>query len=139
MKTNIEIKSFEEKKKKDGSNYLRVETSSGWASVFDNELAETIKNSVGKVLSVELTEKGNFKNITKLYGEGKGTAPTETPTTPTTTMPQANSDGKHTTMYVSYAKDLWICMQETKMCPEISEKAQMQIAIDLINHAREAF
>lgn len=133
MKKDVKILSFETKQKKDGTDYLRVETSGGWTSVFDSDLGQAIQNSVGKTLNVEWTEKGNFKNITKLYGES--------PQLVTEEVKQSISDtdrSKAQSVYTSYAKDVFIALLE-RTPNDITEDNVMTEAVKLVIQAREAF
>ena len=77
MRETIVIDNSIIKAKKTGDKYLAVKSDKGWFNCFDHDVAEALENLRGAV-SVEYTQKGNFKNITSFempLGEVKTTAP----------------------------------------------------------------
>ena len=73
-KINIQVKSVENKIGKDsGKKYSRIETDKGWFSCFDSEITTKLKEAYinGVDVSVEITEKGDYRNITKYNGIGE--------------------------------------------------------------------
>jgi len=130
MKTNIEIIDFEDKITKAGKTYGRFKTNEGWVSCFDVKSCDMLKGLKGKSASVELIEQGDFKNIKKCYGEaGNEDSQVEVVKIGDTKA----SNNKNATMYVSYAKDIFIAAS-------IENSAfTMNQAIALVKEAKEAF
>ncbi len=162
MKKNLEILEVEPKLKKDESKYWRFKTNEGWMNVFDSMPAEALKLLIGKVACVEMTEKPGknfrgedivFKNITKCYGAEQGYKDEERAVgmgmvdekpevvrpgemiTPGYPKPITAYNNKNTTMYTSYAKDIFCAMYAT----EYEAKDIMDLAIELVKQARKAF
>ena len=54
-----------------GKRYTKFKTSDGWMSCFDELVCANVKALIHKVASLEVVEKGKYKNITKCYGEAK--------------------------------------------------------------------
>ena len=130
MKKNLEIKGHEDKTSKSGKDYTRFDTSEGWMSCWDKELAKDIKESEGQTLECEVTEKDNYKNITDCYGLGDKNAESEAEKIEVV-------DDKYSAMYVSYAKDIFCAMYNI----DTKENAVglMNTAIDLVKKARKEF
>ena len=51
-KFDLTINDYEDKKSKAGKRYYRFETNKGWFSAFDKDLAQKLKDSEGKRISV---------------------------------------------------------------------------------------
>lgn len=141
MKKNLEILDYEDKKTQAGKRFVRFKTSDGWMSCFDSKAAEELKKFEGKTASVEVTESGEFKNIKKCYGSAGEEEEVEVQKIG---KPSENQTFKkasnHTTMYVSYAKDIFCAMINTNTYPEgFQEAGVMKLAIDLVKQAKEAF
>ena len=139
MKKNLEILDFEDKKTNAGKRYVRFKTSDGWMSCFDSASCENLKKFKDKIASVEIIESGEFKNIKKCYGESsdedlEDVVP-EKPGEPS--APKAPN--RNTTMYVSYAKDIFCAIQESYNKENATFKDVMNDCIDLVKQAREAF
>ena len=130
MKKNLEIIEFEDKETKAGKAYNRFKTNEGWISCFNSKDCEMLRGFKGKSASVELIEQGDFKNIKKCYGEaGNEDANVEVVKIGDTKA----SNNKNATMYVSYAKDIFIAAS-------IENSAfTMNQAIALVKEAKEAF
>ena len=107
MRMKIQILEAEDKASQTtGKAFVRFRTAIGWMSCFDTALATDIKKCLGQTLDCEVIEKGNFKNITKVYplDTQQQDEPVEVVKIPAVEK-KANS---HTTMYVSYCKDLMV-------------------------------
>ena len=130
MKKNLEIIEFEDKITKAGKTYSRFKTNEGWMSCFDLESCKMLKKYQGNSASVEVLEQGDFKNIKKCYGEaGNEDSQVEVVKIGDTKA----SNNKNATMYVSYAKDIFIAAS-------IENSAfTMNQAIALVKEAKEAF
>ena len=134
MKKNLEIQDFEDKKTKAGKRFTRFKTNDGWMSCFDSDEIAKLKEYEGKWASVETKESGEFQNISKCYGAVAEEDKIET------AKPGEFKAAKSTapaSMYVSYAKDIFICLEKAltdKNGPEIMEQA-----ITLVKQAKEAF
>ena len=65
-KTNITVTDFEDKKYGAGKRYTRFNTDQGWISCFDKKTIETLKDSEGKIIGVEIvTADDGREKITK--------------------------------------------------------------------------
>ena len=106
MKTTLTIISFEPKVTKMGKPYWRFNTNEGWLSCFDSVVSEQLKLKINQNVVVEKQEKDNFKNITKIYDEVVVEKVMITPNYPN----YITAENKYLTMYVSYAKDLFIAL-----------------------------
>ncbi len=143
MKKNLEILEIEPKLTKDEKKYWRVKTSVGWMNCWK----EDIKEYVGKVACVEVTEKEGtnfrgepivFKNIINVYGESEDEIAVkgETDEKPEVVRPgETIPKSRNTTMYVSYAKDIFVALEQK----EIKTEATMKRAIELVKQAKSAF
>ena len=148
MRKNLEILDYEEKKTKAGLRYYRFKTSEGWMSCFDAKACEDLKKFEKTFACVEVMTAGDFQNIKKCYGpaekdlenidagneaEPEEKVPVEKPYKQ---VPQETQGYKPTSMYVSYAKDIFCNLVK----PEMGDlNTQMTIAIKLVKQAEEAF
>jgi len=141
-KVNLKIEDFEDKKTKADKRYTRFKTSDGWMSAFGVDTIENLKQNVGKMVCVEIAvdAESGFKNLRKFIGiasenaevkNGIVNAHVERPGETLTLKGNGNSS-----MFVSYAKDLYIAR-----APTYNGEPQelMQICIDLVKQAKEAF
>jgi len=134
MTETIIVKSIEQKlSQKTGKPYWRVQTTNqGYFNCFDEKTVEELKKHYEERVEVEIVVSGNYKHINAYVGEviqqGKVTLPNP-----------LVSDGKHTTMYVSYAKDIFCALRAAKEMEKASEIDVMEEAISLVKQAREAF
>ena len=117
----LTIASIEEKHGTRGA-YWRLDTTQGWLSCFDKDLAAIFKDSIGVELDVEIKEKGNFKNAV-----GLATYPLVKPKQPESKAIVRKASDKDAMMCTSYVKDL-----------VISGKS-VEDAIKIIKQAKEAF
>jgi len=125
-KVNLEIQDYEDKKSQAGKRYTRFKTNQGWMSAFDKKLIEDLKSNEGKFVIVDMAidEERGFKNIKKFYGVAEANLEE-----PVKKEVISESKNNHTTMYVSYAKDLIV-----------SGKAKtVEVAIEIVKKLREAF
>ena len=143
MKKNLEILDFEDKKTNAGKRYVRFKTSDGWMSCFDVASCEALKKFEGGTASVEIVESGEFKNIKKCYGESSDEDLSEVVPEKPGEPSAPKAPNRNTTMYVSYAKDIFCAIVGTDMPqqdgkPYITTEAMKQ-SIALVKQAREAF
>ena len=131
-KINLIIEDFEDKTSTAGKAYTRFKTDQGWMSAFDSKTIGPLKESKGKNVSVTIgtSADGKFKNIRNFHEEAGGSQ------TVIQTIKPAMSRNPSTTMYVSYAKDLFIALDKETAG---SIKTQMDVAIGLVKQARTAF
>ena len=152
MKTNLTIHAVEMKTQKNGKPYTSFTTSSGKMSVFDAKVADCIKPHVGKTIECEVTQNGNFSNITGFYAV---TDVQPTPHTPAhqnevmnvgveehVTQPRMSMDearrAKDAMMLTSYAKDIF-CRIYDSTATTATFAMTMEMAIQLTQQARDAF
>ena len=126
-------------------------------NVFDYVTADALKESMNEVMCVEVTEKPGrnfkgedivFKNITKCYGEAEEIRD-EKPEVVKMTGKQVGmgdmgikaSDYVNpcTTMYTSYAKDIFCAMVNEPELKGTPAEDTMKLSIELVKQAREAF
>ena len=132
-KNDLEILDFEDKKTNDGKRYTRFKTSKGWMSCFDKIAIDKLKENEGKRVTVETSQKGDFFNIRKFVGIAKS--------------PQNEAQDHHepqkgrdmTSMYVSYAKDLFLgFLEKYKDIPTFKESiAMMQNCTKLVKVSKD--
>jgi len=138
------IKSANEK---DGANgvWLSVETDLGKMSAFDKGIVEYLNRHIGQRVKLDIKtvekEGKTYKNIRGFDDSGwdesnrnyEATKPQEI------TLKAGKPEYNPTSMYVSYAKDIYICLENNPECKGKLSKDLMQIAIDLVKQARDAF
>ena len=148
MKKNLEILESENKATNAMKAYVRFKTSEGWMSCFDLKECEKLKGYIGKIACVEVGESkvmrnGEeviFHNIKKCYGNEDVNIDVEKPIAAKVTITQQNVVPKNTTMYVSYAKDVFCELYKALSNDAIyNPKEQMEDAINLIKQAKTAF
>ena len=148
VKQTITISRCEMKERVGKPSYLRCETSpEGWCSCFDSEVIKDLANPNhwNRPVSVDITVRENgqtWKNITKFHGVVAGEVASVPVVKPaefvTETAPR--KDKPSTTMYTSYAKDIFNTMSNTvKDWSNVDMTAIMNEAIKLVKQAREAF
>ncbi len=147
MKKNLEILDYEDKKTKDNKRYVRFKTSDGWMSCFDSLSNDKLKEFEGKTACCEVVVSGDFSNIKKCYGERDPEAvedyKTEEINAPVVRPGEAQKsvvklNGKNTTMYVSYAKDVFLGIVKPDLAVD-ELKNTMKTAVEIVKQAKEAF
>lgn len=152
MRQTIQIQEIETKKTNNGASYIRVRTDKGWMTAWDYKMLSQFQDGINNMLDVEIVQKGNFTNIQKIYGE-LGDAPVEVVKPGETRTVQKPTNG--TSMYVSYAKDVYLGMVNTgnkdltsditgavrtaKEWDVSEHKMVMNAAIEIVKLAKEAF
>ncbi len=146
-KTNLTVEDFEDKKYGAGKRYTRFNTSEGWISSFDKKTIEKLKDSVNKEVSVEImTGDDDREKITKFFGEAEDSdedsedeAIDKKPVKPKEAF--SGIDYNPTTMYVSYAKDVFgiLWSENLKLEEPSNEGAIMKLSCDLIKKAHKEF
>ena len=122
---------IEPKVSKNNRKYWRVNLlDEGWCSCFEEDIIDKIKSGNEYIFELAETDKG-FKNIRKLIEESKEIKEKEIKDNKT-------FDGKNTTMYTSYAKDIFIGLLG-KLDKNLGTEEIMEIAIETVNKARRAF
>ncbi len=141
-KISVKIEDFEDKKAANGTRYTRFKTSDGWMSCFDKKTIEALKQLEGETVSLNITvdEEKGWKNIKGLVGkaesDGKPLKAIESERKPLLT----SNDYEPTSMYVSYAKDIFVALLEsTPKGSELDVNDVMRIAIDRVIQAKKAF
>jgi len=134
----LKIISHEDKTSKGGKDYTRFNTSQGWMSVFETEIIESLKNSEGKEVDVEVAESddGKFKNIRKILTDE------ESSKAETVISGSMKHKGTYepTSMYVSYAKDVLVeLLHNVKDWNTVNIDALIEQSIKAVKQAREAF
>lgn len=137
MITNLKLEEFEQKYTKASKPYWRWKTSQGYMSVFDGDLQSKLSEHVDEEVQVEVTEKGTFKNITKLIDSNDLGVKVEKVIQDTVQVKKDTA--KNTTMYTSYAKDIFCALYSTEKTKNLNADLVMEIAIDLVKQAKEAF
>lgn len=149
VKTNLAITEHEDKTSKNGKDYTRFKTNNGWMSCFEEDVIKKIKENEGKIVCVETAESEqngqtykNIRGFIEVVAENKEVETIEEkPQVEVVKMSgdmqmSGSTDNKFTTMYVSYAKDIFnsICCSK-----DMDTKEKMKEAIELVKQAREAF
>lgn len=121
-------------------NFVRANTDQGWLSAFEEPAKGLILQSIGKELECEVTEKVSgdktYRNI-KSASLVNETNPGVTDVQATKT--EVHIDNKFTTMYVSYAKDVFNAIKPEGDHSHETLTNNMTCAINLVKQARDAF
>jgi len=138
MKTTLEILDFEDKSTQAGKPYVRFKTNDGWMSCFDSLSNTALKKLKGQSASVEVIEQGDFKNIKKCYGASDEVVVEKIgmgdPNKANENL-KVRGGTNHTTMYVSYAKDIFLELDGDWT----GNFQKMEAAIAIVKQAKEAF
>ena len=110
------IQEFEDKTSANGKTYTRFKTDQGWMSCFNAELSNDIKKAIGSKVECDIAVKGNYKNITGCAANLENAQEPQFLAEPT--------GNKHTTMYVSYVKDLVVAGKAVDEAIVIIKKAR---------------
>jgi transposase len=141
-KTNLTIEDFEDKKFGEGKNagrYTRFKTDQGWISSFDKPTIEKLKDNEGKCIEVEIaTDKNDKEKIMKFIGMADDDGVLYVPAERVEEKKPARETKNPTSMYVSYAKDLFIAIMNRATNP-IDSDATMELSITLVKKAQKAF
>ena len=132
-KTRIMVKGITETTGRSGKPYFVIETNQGKMSCFPDYaglqgLKDAWKNDAEIEVNVITSEDGKFKNIKN----------DDVADNPAPKSKSVNLDNNFTTMYVSYAKDVYIGLNEHKKA-EIDPRELMDLSIQLVKQARNAF
>jgi len=136
MRTSVILEEIGTKiAKGSGREYHSCKTSEGVMNCFEGKIVLELMKNLGKSVDIEIEEASGFKNIRKFYGvpeiqDVKNESPSPTTGAPT---------NRETTMYTSYAKDVFITLREAEMFVALTNKELMESAIALVRQAREAF
>lgn len=127
----ITPRDIQEKKGKNGP-YWTIMTTDEKYGTFEKEVADKLK--VGQEISVEVVTNKGYKNIKSVVDE-------ETHKTYEKYAAPSFKDNKTTTMYVSYAKDVFIGLLEARKIEQMDIPADeiMKVAVLLVKQAKEAF
>lgn len=145
QKTTITIDDFEDKKSQNGKRYTRFKTSQGWMSAFEKDIIDALKSedNEGKTLEVEIAidEDKGFKNIRKFIGVAKAGSKSFDIDEEVKKLPSKIYNGKDTTtMYVSYAKDIFLKLVELENLKEEKQRMDygtlMKMSCVLIEQAK---
>ena len=125
MKTTITPKTSTNKKTKAGVPFWVIEDSNEKRhTVWDNEIAEKLEENFDTPCSVEVVEKGDFSNIRAFYGQ----ATEKVKTSENTGIPgkiQDYKDTKLNSILLSYAKDIFLQIQEAAFKQEFDESVDV--------------
>lgn len=152
MKTTLKLLGVEKKTSQKGVAYTSFQTSEGWMSCFEQNVVDKLMNHIGQEVEVSVATRGDFKNIVAFYVDATTMIGKDVIDTPNTagTGNQYIKDkfsearaSKDTSIYTSYAKDLFITFLENtkklKTETDLDPVVMMQLAIDLVKQAKEAF
>jgi hypothetical protein len=139
----IRILGIERKLSKDGTKtYFSVKTDKGNMMCWDAAIAEgLLKLELNTQVDVEIQESGGFKNIRKVEPCNQEPEPTYEKIQQKTFLPKDTSS-----MYASYAKDLFLMMQPKiwenagdKEREQLSNEQIMAECIKLVKQVKTAF
>jgi hypothetical protein len=91
----------DEVSKKTGKAFWKVKTDLADFNVFDKNMADVLKAHINKDIEVEIQVKGEFRNIVLVEGADNKPKQWEKPA-----YAPVKAKFDHSTMYVSYVKDL---------------------------------
>ncbi len=146
MEELIKIDKHEDKTSKDGKDYTRFNcvfenNASKWMSAFETDVIASLKSNENEWIIAEVAQSGDYWNIRKFVGLPDGKQEVTKPTsTGSTTVNSSTSSSEYTptTMYISYAKDIFIELH-TVDAMTIQSPDLMSLAIELVKQAHEAF
>ena len=132
MDRTLTIIEQEEKISKDGKPYKRYKDYDGvWYTCFNSDAKKILEKAIKEQLPVVCDVDGNLIRWTELYS------------VPEEQIVISNAPKKKTfdstTMYVSYAKDIFVSLIERKVPINRSDSEVMQDCIDLVKQAKEDF
>lgn len=131
MKQDLLIQSYEDKTSTKGNMYTKFITNDGAMSCFDIPLSAQLKAGIGSAFSCEV-----FTDPAKGYKQIKGVyGPAVAPVTQQKPFVKSTRD---TTMYVSYAKDVFLELRKVTDAA-IGNSVVMDEAIEIVKKMREAF
>ena len=141
MKTQIQ--KIEDRTAKNNQEYKSVTTSNGAMSCFDDKIWGKLDKALGKEADVEVIESKGFKNIIGINDIGEKYTHTEEAVKDTQMLSASDKytaarNSKDTSMYTSYAKDIFIQLTITDDDSTL-KKDLMTHAVELVKQAREAF
>ena len=67
VRIKLKIEKVEDKLSKIGRKFMSIITSEGVMSCFEDPVKRDLQECVGKEAEIEVQERGNFKNITRVY------------------------------------------------------------------------
>lgn len=132
----LKIKSNAKTLSRDGSKeYYIIQTDKGKFSCWDDEIADKLK--VGKSYEVIIDSNGKYKTIRGFKGEA---SPINAAVEAKTIKPDQafrSDTSRETSMYTSYAKDIFLELVKGVEAPNVKEA--MKTAVEAVKQAREAF
>ena len=146
-KQEIKIINFGDKQGKN-KNFTWFKTDKGIMNCFDTNIIEDLKKIEGRTASVEVEENNGYKNITKFNGcvAGSNGKMDKKPISPKDfgkEIKESLKSAKYepTSMYVSYAKDVFIALVNKSELAQnkLTANNNMKLACDLIKKMREEF
>lgn len=141
------VQSIVEKESKAGRKYFSVKTDQGDYSCFEFVIIKVLKENIGKKIEFETSynKKDNgqvFKNIRRIIqivgNENVSSKPSSNNPNNFEQITEARSM-KDTSIYTSYAKDIFLEMLSMDKEEGIPAKELMQAAVDLVKQARDSF
>ena len=143
--TEYKIISIEEKVSKKGKGFWTVHTDNGNYTCWNSAMINEIKEYLGGMCQLMIEDKNGYKTIVGLAND----IPIKTPQAqktleaadvPVETTVSVSDADKKTTMYTSYAKDIFIALlEQTKDDDTITANEIMNVSILLVKQAKEAF
>ena len=154
-KQNIAITKHEDKTSQNGRDYTVFDTNLGKMSCFESDVIASCKENEGKIISVEVAESEkdgrtwrNIRGFNEVVSQANELVIDDKIKIPLPIETAEKHDkmvndvvpGKNTTMYTSYAKDIFIALvnsKEFESNPSVDE--DMNVAIELVKQARDSF
>tara|TARA_Y100000310_G_scaffold301841_1_gene338657 strand:+ start:200 stop:589 length:390 start_codon:yes stop_codon:yes gene_type:complete len=124
----VTLLSFEDKTSKNNNPYTRFETDKGSMACWDEPVIEELKKKITHRVVVDVVDSKGYKNIKALLAGVVDQTPQATP---------QNGEDKFTSMYVSYAKDIFVALTANPVKETKSAKEVMDAAIMLVKQAKE--
>ena len=150
MEKKLKILNVEWKVGKDsGKKYLKAQVEhqdngeSEWMSCFEDDLIAKISKCVGQELTLTFETSGKWTNIRgvgEVSGKDSGN-PDDPKSKEHSSHKVSNNKYEPNSMYVSYAKDIFVCLMSDVGSNVTQDELQglMTTAIQLVKQAREAF
>ena len=145
MKTNLKILGVEKKTSKNNQEYYSFQTTAGTMSCFDLTTAKELIEHVDENIEVEIAKKNGFTNLVKFLGNVAKEQVISEDVPPADKFADARKS-KDTSIYTSYAKDVFIKILESQEKFEAGNDSSfpqvrdmMDMAVKVIKQAKEAF
>lgn len=133
MEIECTIEGFKDCKTKKGLPFWKILTNQGEFNCFKEDVKDLVKEYLDGMCTLVLEEKNGYKSVIGIKDTPLGHNPAHY------TKSGVVNNNKMTTMYTSYAKDVFIALIDKGVTMPDTLIADMDRAIALVKQAKEAF